>query len=100
MPDTSPQRLEQIKRCARNGAYGYGRDAVTDLLAMIDALDAQVRELTKPEEDVRADPCCLTCSGRGYTLWGEVTHSSTRPMDHCPNCDPKGLIPLPTLSGQ
>lgn len=79
---------------------GWDASVVTDLLAMIDALEAQVRDLTKPEEDVRADPCCLTCSGRGYTLWGEVTHSSTRPMDHCPNCDPKGLIPLPTLSGQ
>lgn len=54
MPDTTPQRLNAIKRLAYLPAYHLaGMDIVRDLLAMIDALEAQIRDLTKPEEDMK-----------------------------------------------
>lgn len=109
MPDTTPQNLKMIRdyveiRSQFNPARLRGVDRMlADALAMIDALEAQIRDLTKPEEDVPTglDPNCPGCHGRGYIEWKTVTATGiTVECVSCIRCDPNHQVPLQTLSEQ
>lgn len=82
-----------------------------DLLAMVDALEAQVRDLAQPEEEFNPvhlnawgqtdpDPACPRCGGHG---WYSKEIAGTNEMEvavayyNCPLCDPLGKIPFPII---
>lgn len=105
-PDTTPQNLKMIRdyveiRSQFDLARLRGVDRMlADALAMIDALEAQIRDLTRPEEDVAPGPQlgpdgrCLLCGA--ITL--ELTQESSvwLPPKVCPNCkNPKRTVSLP-----
>lgn len=114
-PDTSPARLTRIRGMRDhfgNWPISVLSAAATDLLAMVDALEAQVRDLTKPEEEfqplhlnqwakTKPDIDCPRCYGCGYwqkDVQGANGMSEAIAYYHCARCDPMGKIPFPTIS--
>lgn len=89
MPDTTPQNLKMIRdyveiRSQFNPARLRGVDRMlADALAMIDALEGQIRDLTRPEEDVKPDPYCTRCFGTGSIIMTNMANVFKAP---CPNC--------------
>lgn len=112
-PDTSPRRLAECRFIAKmNDGVTINENpywhVVTDLIAMVDAMEAQVRDLTKPEEEfhpvhlnawakTEPDPACHRCQGRGWykkDVLGVEDAVVADAFYHCPLCDPLGKIPF------